>query len=76
MSLLPSLRWTSWMVSAGLSIGSLAVLDTIRDDPPGRIVDFMKDAIVSRLGGDSLRLPDNLMDGAIVASAQACEVLQ
>ena len=34
------------MVSAGLSIGFPAVLDAIRDDLPGRIVDVIEDAIV------------------------------
>ena len=34
------------MVSAGLSIGFSAMLDTIHDDLPGRIVDLIEDAIV------------------------------
>jgi hypothetical protein len=34
------------MVSAELSIGFSAMLDTIHDDLPGRIVDFIEDAII------------------------------
>ena len=49
------------MVSAELSIGFSAMLDTIHDDLPGRIVDFIEDAIVP----DSEAIAfasDNLMD--------------
>jgi hypothetical protein len=34
------------MVSAGLSIGFSAMLDTIHDDLPGRIVDLIQDTII------------------------------
>ena len=45
MSLLPPCAGLPCMVSAELSIGFSAMLDTIHDDLPGRIVDFIEEAI-------------------------------
>jgi hypothetical protein len=46
MSLLPPCAGLPCMVSAELSIGFSAMLDTIHDDLPGRVVDFLEYVIV------------------------------